>query len=115
MKPDYIRGLTLLGGDPMEEENQKALLPFMRKVKKNFPDKDVWAYTGYIYEKDLLKGQGKYTEYTDELLSAIDVLVDGPFIEEQKDITLKFKGSANQRVIDLRKTIANNEIIIYDI
>lgn len=115
LKPDYIRGLTLLGGDPMEEENQKALLPFMRKVKKNFPGKDVWAYTGYIYEKDLLKGQRKYTEYTDELLSAIDVLVDGPFIEEQKDITLKFKGSANQRVIDLRKTIANNEIIIYDI
>ena len=115
LKPDYIRGLTLLGGDPFEPENQKALLPFMRRVKAECPGKDVWAYTGYIYEKDLLKGQRKYTEYTDELLSAIDVLVDGPFVEEQKDITLKFKGSANQRVIDLRKTIANNEIIIYDI
>ena len=115
LKPDYIRGLTLLGGDPFDPENQKVLLPFMRRVKAECPGKDVWAYTGYIYEKDLLKGQRKYTEYTDELLSAIDVLVDGPFIEEQKDITLKFKGSANQRVIDLRKTIANNEIIIYDI
>ena len=75
----------------------------MRRVKERYPNKDVWAYTGYLYEELLANGR-KHTEYTDELLSMIDVLVDGPFIEEQKDITLKFKGSANQRVIDMEKT-----------
>lgn len=103
LKPAYVQGITLLGGDPFEEENQAALVPFMRKVKAEYTDKDVWAYTGYLYE-DLLSGGRKHTEYTDELLSMIDVLVDGPFIEEQKDITLKFKGSANQRVIDMNRT-----------
>ena len=78
-------------------------MPFMRRVKERYPNKDVWAYTGYLYE-ELLENGRKHTEYTDELLSMIDVLVDGPFIEEQKDITLKFKGSANQRVIDMEKT-----------
>ena len=87
-----MQGITLLGGDPFEEENQKALVPFMRKVKEQYPGKDVWAYTGYMYDTDLQQGGRKYTEYTDELLAMIDVLVDGPFIEEQKDITLKFKG-----------------------
>ena len=77
-------------------------MPFMRRVKESYPNKDVWAYTGYLYE-ELLENGRKHTEYTDELLSMIDVLVDGPFIEEQKDITLKFKGSANQRVIDMER------------
>lgn len=105
LKPAYVQGITLLGGDPFEEENQEALVPFMRRVKERYPNKDVWAYTGYLYE-ELLENGRKHTEYTDELLSMIDVLVDGPFIEEQKDITLKFKGSANQRVIDMEKTRA---------
>ena len=103
LKPAYVQGITLLGGDPFEEENQEALVPFMRRVKERYPNKDVWAYTGYLYEELLANGR-KHTEYTDELLSMIDILVDGPFIEAQKDITLKFKGSANQRVIDLKKT-----------
>ena len=102
LKPSYVQGITLLGGDPFEEENQEALVPFMRRVKERYPNKDVWAYTGYLYEELLANGR-KHTEYTDELLSMIDVLVDGPFIEEQKDITLKFKGSANQRVIDMER------------
>lgn len=109
LKPAYVQGITLLGGDPFEEENQAAIVPFMRKVKAEYPDKDVWAYTGYLYE-DLLSGGRKHTEYTDELLSMIDVLVDGPFIEEQKDITLKFKGSANQRVIDMNRTREEKQI-----
>ena len=85
----------------------------MRRVKERYPDKDVWAYTGYLYEELLVNGR-KHTEYTDELLSMIDVLVDGPFIEEQKDITLKFKGSANQRVIDMEKTRATGEVSILE-
>ena len=87
--------------------------PFMRRVKERYPNKDVWAYTGYLYE-ELLENGRKHTEYTDELLSMIDVLVDGPFIEEQKDITLKFKGSANQRVIDMEKTRATGEVSILE-
>ena len=115
LKPAYVQGITLLGGDPFEEENQKALVPFLRKVKEQYPGKDVWAYTGYMYDTDLQKGGRKYNEYTDELLAMIDVLVDGPFIEEQKDITLKFKGSANQRVIDMNKTREKNQIIILNL
>ena len=80
---------------------------------ESYPNKDVWAYTGYLYE-ELLENGRKHTEYTDELLSMIDVLVDGPFIEEQKDITLKFKGSANQRVIDMEKTRATGEVSILE-
>lgn len=112
LAPAYVQGLTLLGGDPFEEENQKALLPFVRKVRRQYPNKDIWAYTGYIYDKDLVEGGRKYTEDTDELLSMIDILVDGPFVEELKDITLKFKGSSNQRVMDLQKTRKTGDIVI---
>ena len=107
MKPAYIKGLTLLGGDPFEPENQTGLIGFIRRVKKECPDKDIWAYTGYLLDKDLMPEGRLYTEVTDELLSYIDVLVDGPFVEEKKSLSLKFKGSANQRVIDMhvyRKT-----------
>lgn len=112
LAPAYVQGLTLLGGDPFEEENQEALLPFVRVVKKQYPNKDIWAYTGYVYDTDLIEGGRKHTENTDELLSVIDILVDGPFVEELKDITLKFKGSSNQRVIDLKKTRETGKIII---
>ena len=107
-----MQGITLLGGEPFEEENQAALVPFMRRVREQYPNKDVWAFTGYIYDKDLIPGGRKYTEYTDELLSMIDILVDGPFMEELKDITLKFRGSRNQRVIDLSKTIQCGKICL---
>ena len=112
LEPDYVQGITLLGGEPFEEENQVALVPFMRRVRAEYPNKDVWAFTGYIYDKDLIPGGRKYTEYTDELLSMIDILVDGPFMEELKDITLKFRGSRNQRVIDLSKTIQCGKICL---
>lgn len=110
LAPDYITGITLLGGEPFEPENQKELVPFMRKVVAQYPNKNVWAFTGYIYDKDLLAGGRRHTEDTDELLSMIDVLVDGPFVEELKDITLKFRGSSNQRVLDLRETIRTGKI-----
>lgn len=110
LKPDFVRGLTLLGGDPFEPENQEGLIAFMRRVKKECPDKDVWAYTGYLLDKDLVEGGKNYTPYTDELLSYIDVLVDGPFVLELKSLMLKFKGSSNQRVIDM-KTYRKSGII----
>lgn len=102
LRPAYIKGLTLLGGDPLEPENQEGLIAFVRRVKQECPDKDIWAYTGYLLDSDLIPSGRLYTEYTEELLSYIDVLVDGPFVEEQKSLSLKFKGSANQRVIDMK-------------
>ena len=112
LKPDYVKGITLLGGDPFEEENQKALLPFMKKVVELYPKKNVWAYTGYIYDKDLIAGGRKYTADTDEFLDTIDILVDGPFIEEQMNLMLKFRGSANQRIIDLKETRKTGNIVL---
>lgn len=111
LEPDYIRGLTLLGGDPFEPENQAALLPFMRRVKEECPKKDVWAYTGYVLDQDLVPGGKCYTKDTGELLSTIDILVDGPFITEQHSIMLKFKGSENQRVIDCVHYCKTGEIV----
>lgn len=98
--PDYIDGLTILGGEPFEEENQKALLPFIQQFKKQFPNKTIWMYTGYVLEKDLLAEQRKHVPgTTDEILKCVDVLVDGPFIKEQRNLELKFRGSENQRVM----------------
>lgn len=112
LAPDYVSGLTLLGGEPFEEENQRELVPFVGKVRELYPKKNIWAYTGYVYDKDLVEGGRKHTEDTDELLSMIDILVDGPFVQAQKDITLKFRGSRNQRIIDLQKTIACGKIVL---
>lgn len=102
LQPDFVKGLTLLGGDPFEPENQEGLIAFMRRVKKECPNKDVWAYTGYLLDEDLTENGKNYTPYTKELLSYIDVLVDGPFVLEKKSLLLKFKGSSNQRVIDMQ-------------
>lgn len=108
-----IQGLTLLGGDPFEPSNQRTLIALLRRVKQELPTKDVWAYTGFVYEQDLLEGQRKHTEVTDEMLSYIDVLVDGPFVIDQKDISLYFRGSTNQRVIDMPKTLKSGNVVIY--
>lgn len=108
-----IQGLTLLGGDPFEPSNQRTLITLLRRVKQELPLKDVWAYTGFVYEQDLLEGQRKHTEVTDEMLSYIDVLVDGPFVIDEKDISLYFRGSTNQRVIDMPKTLKSGNVVIY--
>lgn len=108
-----IQGLTLLGGDPFEPSNQRTLITLLRRVKQELPTKDVWAYTGFVYEQDLLEGQRKHTEVTDEMLSYIDVLVDGPFVIDEKDISLYFRGSSNQRVIDMPKTLKSGNVVIY--
>ena len=106
LRPSYISGLTVLGGEPFEEENQRILAPFLRKVKETYPSKTIWCYTGYVLEKDLLPEDGrKHCEATGEMLKYIDILVDGPFIEEQKNISLKFRGSENQRILKLKKIL----------
>ncbi len=111
LAPDYIAGLTLLGGDPTEPENQRALLPLLQRIRKELPGKTVWAYSGYLYE-DFLTGGRAYCEVTEEYLGLIDILVDGPFILEQKDISLLFRGSANQRIIDVPKSRACGDVVI---
>ena len=113
LAPDYVNGLTLLGGEPMEKANQRALLPFVKRVRETYPDKDIWCYTGYTLETDLLSGRA-HCEATEELLSLIDVLVDGRFILEEKDITLLFRGSRNQRLIDLPATLAQGKTVLWE-
>lgn len=110
----YIRGLSLLGGEPFEPENQRALLPLLRKFHKRFPDKTVWCYSGYNYELDMLTGQLGNWDVTKEMLSLIDVLVDGEFRLEEKDISLRFRGSSNQRIIDVPKSLALDQVIWWD-
>lgn len=104
LRPDYITGLTLLGGEPMDPANQPHLLPLLRRVRRELPGKTIWCFTGYTWESDLLTDTLGIPEVTHELLSLIDVLVDGKFVLEQKDITLRFRGSANQRLLDLRRS-----------
>lgn len=100
---DFISGLTVLGGEPFEPENQAALAPFLSRVRARYPQKTIWCYTGYNYDRDILPADGrKRCPSTDEMLRNIDVLVDGPFVAELKDISLKFRGSSNQRIIKLR-------------
>lgn len=101
-RPSYIEGFTFLGGEPMEPENQKALRPFMERIKKELPDKNIWIYSGYTYEELTDPNARCHSDDTDAILSMADVLVDGRFEQEKKDITLRFRGSSNQRVIDLQ-------------
>ena len=113
LEPSFIDGLTLLGGEPMEPENQRALLPFVRRARERFPEKSVWCFTGEVYENLLDDASPYRCEATDELLSLIDVLVDGPFLQAEHDISLRFRGSANQRVIDLAATRAAGEVRLW--
>lgn len=101
LKPSHIQGFSLLGGEPFEEENQEVLAPFLERLKEIYPKKDIWAWTGYVWDRDLVAGGRKHTQYTDRMLKCIDVLVDGPFILEQKNLMLEFRGSENQRLIHL--------------
>ena len=113
LAPDYIAGLTLLGGEPLEYVNMQALLPLVQKVKKEYPEKDIWCYTGYCFEEDIL---GKFCGQWDgmrEFLNCIDVLVDGEFILEQKDISLQFRGSANQRIIMVQESLRSGRTVLW--
>lgn len=111
LSPDYIDGLTLLGGEPFEPANQRDLLPFVKRVKEQYPNKTIWCFTGFRLDDELLKESYARCEVTDQLLSYIDVLVDGRFVAALKDISLRFRGSSNQRLIDLPKTLEKGEIV----
>ena len=108
----YYDGLTILGGEPFELSNQPEVAALIRRVKKELPEKTIWMYTGFLYEKDLVPGGCRYTDVTDEILDNIDILVDGKFVQELKDITLNFRGSSNQRIIDMKKTRVTGKIIL---
>ena len=103
LAPDYIQGFSLLGGEPFEPENQRVLVKLLRLIHATYPSKDVWCYSGYLYDVDMIPGGKIYTEVTKEMLSYIDVLVDGEFIEAEKDLSLAFRGSRNQRILHLKE------------
>ena len=115
LKPDYISGFSLLGGEPFEPENQPELLGLLQKIKHLYPDKNIWCYTGFLLDSEILGSSRAKTDVSDELLKYIDVLVDGRFAEELKDITLKFRGSSNQRIIDVPATLERGEIVLYNV
>ena len=115
LSSDYIAGISLLGGEPLEPQNQVALYPFVEKVRSLYPNKSIWCYTGYTFDEKqgVLQEKSKNTAHTKPLIALFDVLVDGPFVEELKDIRLKFRGSSNQRIIDVQKTLDTGEVILY--
>lgn len=114
MEPDYIKGITLLGGEPLERCNQQGLLPLLRKVDEKYPGKNVWCFTGYDFEKDVTGYMLKEWEETEELLSYIDVMVDGEFMIDKKDLGLAFKGSSNQRTIMVQESLKAGSIIYWE-
>lgn len=114
MKPAYIKGFSLLGGEPFEPQNQEALLPFLRRVKAAYPDKTIWCYSGYDFEKDMLTGNLGPWEVTHEMLTLIDVLVDGEFVLERKNPNLRFRGSENQRVIRVADSLNSDTVVLWD-
>lgn len=113
LKPDYIKGITFLGGEPMAPSNQESVLNTMRQIKEHYTNKDIWLYTGYLLDTDIMGKMVDTLPHTSEILSYIDVLVDGPFIEEQKNLNLQFKGSENQRIIDMKKTLSSGNIVLW--
>lgn len=112
LKPSYISGITLLGGDPMEPANLKALLPLLRRIKEVYPNKNIWCFTGYDFEKDILGKMFENVEGTEEFISYIDVLVDGEYVEEMHNLNLRFRGSSNQRLIDVPRSLESKTVCL---
>ena len=113
LSANHIKGLTLLGGEPFEPQNQPEVLNLLRQMKAELPDKSIWAYSGYIFEKDILEGRLGPKEITEELISYVDVLVDGPFVQSKKNLSLRFRGSENQRLIDVKASLQAGETILW--
>ena len=113
LRPSYIRGLTLLGGEPFEPQNQPAVVELLRQVKANYPEKSVWAYSGYLFDRDILAGRLGPKEITDEYVSYLDVIVDGRFVQSRKNLSLRFRGSDNQRLIDVKASLKAGEVILW--
>ena len=114
LKPDYVAGLSVLGGEPFEPSNQEGLLPLLQAVKKEYPEKDIWCYTGYLFDKQILEDMCRKSEVTIQMLSCIDILVDGRFVEEKKNLKLRFRGSENQRIIDVKKSLEQGRVIHWE-
>ncbi|MDD4474913.1 MAG: anaerobic ribonucleoside-triphosphate reductase activating protein [Eubacteriales bacterium] len=114
LEPDYIKGFSLLGGEPFDPNNQPTVLEILKRVKSEYPEKSVWCYTGYDLEKELLAGKAESIETVEEILGYIDILVDGRFVEELKNIKIKFRGSENQRIIDVKKSLKQGNIELWD-
>lgn len=114
LKPDYIKGLSLLGGEPLELKNQEGLLPIVKKAKELYPDKPIWCYTGFKFDEQVLDGMANTNETTSELLKYLDYVVDGKFVEELKNPSLKFRGSSNQRIIDVKETLKTHQVVLWD-
>lgn len=114
LKPAYIKGFSLLGGEPFHPANQDALLSLLKRIKSEYPEKDIWCYTGYIYENELLGHGDAATKTAAEMLGYIDVLVDGRFVEDLKNLSLRFRGSENQRIIDLKASRAIGKTVLWD-
>ena len=111
LRPAYIKGLTLLGGEPFEPQNQADVVKLLRRIRKEMPEKTIWAFSGYLFEKDMLSGRiGDVSEY----LSYLDVLVDGPFVQAKKNLSLRFRGSENQRIIDVKASLAAGETVLWN-
>ena len=112
----YYDGITILGGDPMEPENQEPVLRLLRRIKKELPDKNVWVYTGYVYDRDLVPGGKRFVDgVTRELLESIDILIDGRFVEELKNLMLNFRGSGNQRIIKMKETLETGKVVLSEL
>ena len=114
LAPDYVQGLTLLGGEPFEPQNQPALLELVKRIRQNYPEKSIWVFSGYLYEKDILAGRLGDPAITRAFLEHIDVLVDGPFVESLKDLSLRFRGSSNQRLIDVKRSLAQGQTVLWE-
>lgn len=113
MRPSYIRGLTLLGGEPFEPRNQGPVVELLRQIKEKMPEKSIWAFSGYLFDRDILSGRLGDWKVTQEYLSYLDVLVDGPFVEARKNLSLRFRGSENQRIIDVPASLAQGKIVLW--
>lgn len=114
LKPDYVKGLTLLGGEPFEPQNQPALVDLLRQVKKMYPNKSIWSFSGYLFDRDILPGKLGDPAITREFLSYLDVLVDGPFIESKKNLSLRFRGSENQRLINVPASLEQGSVVLWE-
>lgn len=114
LAPEYVKGITLLGGEPFEPQNQPTILELLRQIKIKYPTKSVWAFSGYLFDRDIVTGRLGPWEITKEYLSYVDVLVDGPFVESLKDLNLRFRGSSNQRIIDVPASLAKGEIVLWE-
>lgn len=114
MKPDHIKGFSLLGGEPFEVANQSALVPLVKKIKEVYPNKDIWCYSGYLFDKQIMDVMAQKYDFTNELISNIDVLVDGEFHEDEKDLSVIFRGSRNQRIIDVKKSLKENKTVLHE-